>query len=258
MAPNKAIPVSLITGVAYYAACVLASVVSQIHVDRYIKYNLHHASVNDEIESIHLPDIGFYHLPDYSHSNIVDDLLMPTYICMILLFTLVSANRFFLIKRFVAINGTAFFARSISIFITLMPKSNKQLPNDSVIHTTLEETLREAGMMITLNKKSVNDMMFSGHTSIVLTMMLCVMHAEIFNRLPKPEFIKSIIVSAAVTIFIGIITTRMHYTVDVYISCLITFLLYACYMLAVRNAHHLRDNREKQSAYDRFLNWYDN
>ncbi len=223
---------TLAFGLLYYISCVTINVLSQMQVDSYIKYGIKHGEMNREVENLHLPDIGFYHLPDLSHIDVVDDYLLPFFVMICLIIGVLSKNRFKIIKRYLAINGTAFLLRSISIYITFMPKSNKLIPNESIVHSNLYDAMNEVTQIIILSKKSVNDMMFSGHTTVLLTLMLCTVMMA--GRIRHHSIIKGAIWVLAHIIFIAIISTRMHYTVDVYIAYVITTLIYALYVMTIK------------------------
>jgi hypothetical protein len=227
-----------------------------MRVDTYIKYGIYHASMNEEIEVLHLPDIGFYHLPDLSHIDVVDDYLLPPFVGMCVLFVLLSHNTLSLIKRFCVINGIAFLLRSVSIFVTFLPKSNKTEINEAMIHSSMTDIMFEVSQIIVLNKKTVNDMMFSGHTSVLLTITYCtiMMAGKVRNK----NLIRGAIWSAAHIILVFIISTHKHYSVDVYISYIITLLIYACYVLQLRYAKIVcKIDSHKPNKVDRFIIWYE-
>jgi hypothetical protein len=142
---------TLLIGIVYYVMCVTINVMSQMCVDTYIKYGILHGEMNRDVEHLHLPDIGFYHLPDLSHIDLVDDYLLPPFVAICLMIAISSHNRLKIIKRFLAVNGTAFLLRSVSIFITLMPKSNKTIPNEAVMYETLIDAMTEVTQIIVLN-----------------------------------------------------------------------------------------------------------
>jgi PAP2 superfamily C-terminal len=223
---------TLSVGMLYYITCVIINVLSQICVDTYIKYGIYHGGMNRDVEHLYLPDIGFYHLPDLSHVDLVDDYLLPPFVVICIMISLLSHNRLKIVKRFLAINGTAFLLRSVSIFITFIPKSNKLVANESVIHSNLADAMTEVTQIIILSKKTVNDMMFSGHTSLLLTLMLCTIMMA--GRIRKHTVTKVVIWVSTHIIFILIISTRKHYSVDVYISYVITTLIYALYVMCVK------------------------
>ena len=163
-----------------------------------------------------------------------------------------------IVKRFFVVNGFAFLARSVSIFITFLPKSNKMLINESVMHTTFSDTFFEATQLIVMTKKTVNDMMFSGHTSVLLTFTLCIVLLSDFMK--NKKLLKLAVFAFSHIILILIISTRKHYTVDVYISYLITSLIYISYAAEIRYLRNTKGDTKKntkRNIIDRVIVWYE-
>lgn len=150
-----------------------------------------------------LHDLGhklFNKIPeDYHH--IVDISLT-----VILLYAVYKIRSTKTIKFMIIETLTVLFIRMISINLTIMPSSNSEC---IIGHSKF------------LSESQCNDMMFSGHTSLVFLLLLNMYHNSIINKL---QF--STILLSYISILLA---TRSHYSVDIYIAIVISFLTDFCF-----------------------------
>ena len=154
-----------------------------------------------------LPDIGHYLLPDFSkYEKTVD--IFP----VVAILSLIYLDKFKHANQFIYILAIILILRSISVSLTILPCSNKnayEVQNNSKIPY--------------LNG-GCHDKMFSGHTAILI---LCTIFILYHKLVPQKYF--SIVIIFTIIGILAIIATRSHYTVDVFIAIIITFLTFHYY-----------------------------
>jgi hypothetical protein len=98
------------------------------------------------------------------------------------------------------------FLRCIFFTVTLLPKSDKKCQHSLLF-------------------SSCNDLIFSGHTSKTLILLLVMNHYGLFSPL-----LQSIYILLFLTMVYFVIASRIHYTIDVLVAIILTYFVYQIYM----------------------------
>ena len=168
---------------------------------------INRAKLNNYIEEKPLRDIIHEHSPDLSSNEYryLDNLFL------IFLIPFFKKGGLIAFIHFLKALSVICFIRSISSSITDLPSSNvncKYFQNFDSISTYI------TGHCF--------DKIFSGHTAATL---LLIFSANKFNLISDQSLIYWIILQIIYT-YVGLICTRHHYSVDIFISYIITPLLY--------------------------------
>jgi shingomyelin synthase len=161
-------------------------------------------------------------LPDLFHNSFPDDMRnwheytdwMP-FIPLILFITLDKGKN---LLQFLFLIGVVYVIRFIAFSITI-------LPAPSVICECEWETEPETFLRRMLNilyQEGCNDLLFSGHTSLMLMSTLFLIH----YCLDDSVIAKLFLIMYNILGIILIIGTKLHYSVDVYLATIITTLLF--------------------------------
>jgi hypothetical protein len=188
-----------------------------------------------------LPDAGFESVPYLGHllcttKNIFIGL--PTFILIFfmastLLLSLCSRHRTEIIMRFMLVESALLLLRSISINLTALTNPDPRCAN---CEYGCPSSLFEA-ITMTLSRFpfwSCGDLVFSGHT-VEFTLAAC-----IWLSYCKSCFLR---VSAACTAVLGVVSLigcRYHYSIDVFVALLLSYLAWCIYpfLLNFRDAKH--------------------
>lgn len=170
-------------------------------------YQINRAKNNKSMNIKPLRDIIHEHSPDltdFKYRNL-------DYLFLIFLIPYINFSSYKAIIHFLKALSIIVMLRTISSNITDMPSSNpycKYYTNFNSIYTyTVGHCL---------------DKIFSGHTAVTLLLVLV---AKEYNLIKESNFIYWII-SQIIYVYLGLICTRHHYSVDVFISYIITPLIY--------------------------------
>lgn len=159
---------------------------------KYLKYLKRH--------SIPLPDIGHAYLPNLSkYENIIEAICFLPF--LYLLYLSLKEERYSVIKEFSFIFCCLTLIRTITYSVTILPS----------IYCYKDESINTLG--------GCTDCIFSGHTSFVILSCLFLCHFKYSKYILLFPIIPSLL----------IISARLHYTVDVILSWLITIPIYLCY-----------------------------
>ena len=215
----------------FLAVCIYLNTLNQVTIERYFHIHMNRPT---------LFDLGFLVIPKIHQTWLCD------YVNLLLIFTTLPIILLFhpryplVFKRFFVIHGLMYLIRSPSIIVTLLPN-----PDTSCIPKTRPESniMIEAFRVLTVQRTTCGDVMFSGHSGslTVMALLFQTYSREVFERFGG-EWIrigKSICVGVnwliAITGFILIIGTRFHYTIDVLIAVVIATLVFFSYHHIVRS-----------------------
>ena len=194
--------------------------------------------------NIVLPDIGFDFFP-LIHVDWAD--------YFVNFFNIITVFRFFfgytitgvrirldILRRTLLCIGTLFLLRAFSIYCTILPN-----PLTSCYVTLNYSPWIEAFRILTLKITTCSDVLFSGHTMSITTCALTWhYYSDIvpINWTPLTSIKKFFNIKLIVWIFaiIGyflIISSHLHYTIDVYIAILLTVLIYKLHHMAIHTAY---------------------
>jgi len=137
-----------------------------------------------------------------------------------------SPDRWIIIRRFFWLTGWLYFVRGILISVTTMP--NPAGPSCKVIQAeNVGGTFHLLMHLISGKYKSCTDMIFSGHTTILVSCMLT-WQLYSHNRL----VLIYIYLHTALGVFF-VLASRLHYTVDIILAILMTYTSYCVYFGSV-------------------------
>ncbi|ELP87223.1 hypothetical protein EIN_094000 [Entamoeba invadens IP1] len=175
-------------------------------------------------------------------------------------FVVMSAVRFFMtpgrlvvLRRFTFLMGVNFFLRSVCLYFTLLSDPSRNI-SDVDGNPLLETFLVAGGIHI-----STVDKLFSGHTA---TLTLCGLFLLYYHETyplfssKKSSLLFGIIFKCLVCLYVccGLClfaAVRIHYTVDILVGALISFLGFSLYHTYILLAH-TRDN-----SFNKFLTWFE-
>ena len=146
-----------------------------------------------------LPDIGhmlFRYKLNEEYHHVVDIIM-----CLFGLYALFQINNKRTLKFMMIEILVVLFIRLISINLTIMPSSNVEC---------------RLGHSKIIANSQCNDMMFSGHTSLVFLTLL--------NLFYEGKIKKTTAGILMILYIATLLTTRSHYSVDIYIAIVISFL----------------------------------
>ncbi len=202
--------------VLYFVFVLYIMTVFQIYTEQRQYYHLKRKNINYDIA-----------ISDIVHDNYV--LSDKTWLCDALVFSclfitityiLLSRKRKKRISKLFFTLATLYFIRCFTIISTIMPNPNP----DCIIDTSLFENWFFGAFRILSGKTcTCTDEVFSGHSLNVLS---CLAVWILYCR--KPFVIVFCIIYGACTLSI-IAVTRYHYTVDVVVALIITFLFHCIY-----------------------------
>ncbi len=189
-----------------------------------------------------LPDVGFELVPYSGHLLCATKSIfigLPTFILItFMLFTLLLSlccrRRSEIIMRFMLVESALLFLRSISITLTALTNPDPRCANcqygcpSSLFHA----------ITMTLSRFpfwSCGDLVFSGHT-VEFTLAAC-----IWSSYCKSRFLRFSAVCTAMLGVVSLIGCRYHYTIDIFVAFVLSYLLWSAYPfllnLSVSDSH---------------------
>ena len=190
-------------------------------------------------------------LPDMIHENVeymniekIIDNTMTILIAAEILFIAFDKRRYTIYRRTISVYGILCFLRVFTMTCTSLPDPSPRCP--STIDTNVSYSI--IGMIKTLVGVTCGDMIFSGHTMGFLFPAL--VHNWYFGKKIGALF--------TIFAFIGpaaIVTSRLHYTVDVLLSAILTPLLFVSYNVISENPTVSKSLPKLLSKYFRFMEW---
>jgi len=142
-------------------------------------------------------------------------------------------RRALIFRRLVLIQGFIFYMRAITLMLTVLPASDRvSVPDSKPDENIFYEALR----VITFNRKTCGDVMFSGHTTLLISSNM-VFQEYASGIIGNATLLLSMRVIFRLFAFIGclvIIGTHFHYTIDVLVGCIVTYTSFKMYHTLVR------------------------
>lgn len=156
-------------------------------------------------------DIGHEWIPYRSWSNTVVEILISLIFgSVIYLYFFQEKHRIQPITDIFYLLSVIIFLRCIFFTVTLLPKSDKKCQHSFLF-------------------SSCNDLLFSGHTSKTLILLLVMHHYGLFSPLQQNLYL---LLFLAMVYFI--VSSRIHYTIDVLLAILLTYFVYLFYTSMVK------------------------
>jgi hypothetical protein len=187
---------------------------------RGVKMNRHPFEVAGAPQTF-IDDVVISHTQNYffSTGGIVDAAVLVFTPIMIML-AIVSIDRLKFASKVMELYGIIFFMRGLAVMATIMPTLYNVLQHPQcwdVPGNKLADMLAE--------KEFCNDCMFSGHTVFCFFPALIFVYSIIYGPYSyKPLLIASVLLSATLLTSL-IVVGRLHYTSDVVVAIVLTFLL---------------------------------
>lgn len=175
-----------------------------------------------------LNDVGFdlivYSCPKSIFGNVQTTIII---LSLVLYFvrSMFMMNGLVYMQQFIHMSCIMMLLRTTTLSLTSMPSPNPKCFNESV--APIEYTGYDGSAFKTIHSgatKSCGNLMFSGHT-MFLTMIYLFENKH--NIVPRKLALLSLVKTA--TGYYYIIACRSHYTIDVWISCLITSMTFQLY-----------------------------
>ncbi|KAJ2352539.1 hypothetical protein IWW50_006303 [Coemansia erecta] len=178
-----------------------------------------------------LDDIVLEHLPHVTQRWVTDALVNSAALIMVLGGMLMARGwpaRATFLRRIAWMMAILYFLRSITISVTTLPPS---------VHSCVPMVARNANdwarivpMMISGQLSGCTDKVFSGHTAVLMISFL------FWTRYARHwAFVAYSLVHTVVGIA-SVLAVRLHYTVDVVIAIMLTYLVHKVYYLLLESA----------------------
>ena len=211
--------------------------------------------------NIVLPDIGFDFFP-YTNYKISDVCVYLLIILTLIRFSLGCTKdgkqtSLYILRRHLFCVGTLFFLRIFSIYCTILPNSLIGYTNDIHLSPWYEAFRILGGQTI-----QYGDMMFSGHA---MNTTICALTWIYYSNVIPIRFIYStyeimgynvqyIVVLLFILIFTiisyyFIISSRLHYTIDVYIAILLSISVFILHNVAIHTTYFAG------TLFGNFISW---
>jgi hypothetical protein len=178
-----------------------------------------------------LRDFGFAILPDLSRIPKLPDYLLEAFMGLMILFNIIMRDKkgnllkygsIVLLRRILFIIGFVYLLRGFCFFVTSLPNPNStctlQYPRGGV-GSYFMLLLR----MVSGSVTACTDNIYSGHTSWVI---VCLMTFHIYQ---SRIWIIICAYLMAFTVLFAIISTHLHYTVDVIVAIIVSSSIYLSY-----------------------------
>ncbi|KAJ1642335.1 hypothetical protein LPJ64_005817 [Coemansia asiatica] len=208
-------------------------------------------STPSPVYSIPLNDVVLSHLPYLEqHRGWISDLLVNTSALFCIIGNLLMARgwraRLVFLRRIAWVMAALYLMRSITISVTTMPPP--VINCKPVIATDIDSMASIVWGMISGQTKECTDMVFSGHTVILsVSFLFWARYARHWG----------FVVYSAVHAVLGIasvLLVRYHYTLDVSLALILTFLVHHMYYRALERAIQRRlaaDRRDRLCANEK-------
>lgn len=210
-----------------FSVCAVLMVTSQMLSD----WRFNDYITDGEAVNVPLIDQGFKLLPNWEETKKLPDYFIMGFIVLTLLFNIVyrdrKANylkygRLILLRRILFVLTCVYFLRCFCFFVTTLPSPRYQcvLQYPSGNWTNY---ISLGIKMITGDVAACTDNIFSGHTSVVI---ICLLTFHLYQS--NVWIIVGAYLLAIATIF-TIISTRLHYSVDVLVGIIVASSFYLSY-----------------------------
>lgn len=215
----------------FFLCCTIFMVSCQMLSDWLFAKALKSPQNASEMSILPLRDFGFAVLPNLSRIPKLPDYLLEAFMGLIILFNIVVRDKkgnllkygsLVLLRRILFIIGFVYLLRGFCFFVTSLPNPNStctlQYPREGVGSYFLL-LLR----MITGSVTACTDNIYSGHTSRVVVCLLT------FHIYQSRIWIIICAYFLAGTVLFAIVSTHLHYTVDVIVAIIVSSSIYLSY-----------------------------
>lgn len=167
----------------------------------FFQYFIHTIGKGHYHHTSRLYDICHKYLPNYEKYELIGNLYIG-FVFLITLFNLSYAVLIMIIFEFIAYLIPIFFVRTIFALVTVLPPSSKCVynPYTSIVNG------------------GCYDKIFSGHFASIFLLTLLL---KKYNIISMPILILLNVINVLI-----ILSTRIHYTIDILVSFCITYLMY--------------------------------
>ena len=220
MLSNGQVWVRLIVGSLFCFTCIYINSISQVLIERY--YLVHSKQKP-------LFDIGFELLPYLAYPTVPDVLLLVFLVSILASLLIFHPKRSQVARRFLALQGAVFFLRSLSIIATILPNPEPSCQPASIAGSPSENIYFEALKVALRLRVTCGDCLFSGHVAMAHLLALLGHH---FAR-PYP-LVQTLIWVYALALYLCIVATRFHYTIDVVAAVGVTTAVWQWYHRLLR------------------------
>uniref|UniRef100_A0AAF5D7G5 PAP2_C domain-containing protein n=1 Tax=Strongyloides stercoralis TaxID=6248 RepID=A0AAF5D7G5_STRER len=195
------------------------------------------AYIHDLSGRMALPDIIFSFIPEIKWALKVGDFMVTICLSSIIFLFIFHKHRIVLMQRIIFIVSCLYIMRALSLICTQLPSGyydnysscqSQISPEERNFKTFIHRVM---GQVVTIGfqdndkKMLCGDMLFSGHSLIMMTGVLAVSY-----YLPKKyKFMKYIIGFCAIVGMFSMIISRVHYTIDVLFAYWLTTGLFTLY-----------------------------
>jgi len=211
-----------------------------------------------------LPDIVLDNITKQNWALDVCEILLMMSIVAAVIVVVFHRHRFILLRRIWFLLGLLYFYRSITIFVTVLPKSDKdylcteKAGNITALLVVNRVVTLLSGGGLSINGKHVycGDYIFSGHTVIFVMAYLCIKQYTPSRYYPLHWL--SLLTSVCGVIFL--LLARGHYTIDIVIAYALTYWLWITYHtlanIPILKTKH-KDNQLKGLLWWHILRWFE-
>lgn len=197
------------------------------------------AYIHDKIpQSPPLPDVWFALVQEHRELMTITEFCITASFSICLVVMLTSSQRWLIMSRFCYISGLLYFGRAVTMGVTLLPTPSTSYRCDKRLNNTNWNIIayRAFGNIISLGSETsgfriaCGDWIYSGHTLAVVISALFVQEYSPKSLSPWLPAITKILSYLAM---LGIVTTRLHYTLDVILAYFLTTRVFWSYHEAV-------------------------
>lgn len=181
-----------------------------VYILLYCKKLIHNASLNyySTYEERPLYDSLHLIIPYNKYSVYFSEIIMIFFIFLII-YLFYKKHNISILYNFIIIFAFIQIVRALLFSLTLLPDSSNNCT-------------------FGLFSGSCNDLLFSGHISVVLLIILFVNKYKLFNS----KFIKNILILIFILMSLFILSSRNHYSIDIITALIITYIIYHFYFLS--------------------------
>uniref|UniRef100_A0A0K0ETW6 PAP2_C domain-containing protein n=1 Tax=Strongyloides venezuelensis TaxID=75913 RepID=A0A0K0ETW6_STRVS len=195
------------------------------------------AYIHDHSGRIALPDIIFSFIPEIKWALKIGDFMVTICSGSIIFLFIFHKHRIILIQRILFIVSSLYIMRAVSLICTQLPSGyydnysscqSQISPENRTLKTFFQRVMGQAsaiGFQDNDSKMLCGDMLFSGHSLVMMTAVLSVS----YYSPTKYKFIKYVIGICAIIGMISMIISRVHYTIDVLFAYWLTIGLFTLY-----------------------------
>lgn len=210
-------------------------------------------------ESDHLPDVFLDNVQYQPWGLNVSEILIMVSTWTAFLVTIFHKHRCIVLRRIFLLVGIHYYYRAITMYITVLPKSNEHYECAPKLNETTPLEIAQrvlkllSGMGLSINGQHVycGDYIYSGHT-----MTLIMGYMVIKEYSPRRFFLLHwLSLCTTLTGILTLLLARGHYSIDVLIAYWITTRLWWIYHTLCNN-HNMKDSGNSNNYLTRMWWWY--